>query len=473
MPQTAYAEPSSRIQLQLPSAYADSVNSEWVRLLDLLGMNVRYRRCAGAELFAEDGRVFLDFLSGYCVHNTGHNHPAIVAALKYELDSSGPAMLQSHVADTAGLLAHELLRRSGLASDAESRRWPEAHRLSKAFFCSSGSEGIESVIKFARVRTRRNGIVYARGAFHGLTCGALSLMGSDFWREGFGPMLQETYEVPFNNTAALAQVLKQESIAAVVLEPVQGEAGIVVPEPEYLAQVQELCRKHGALFVLDEVQTGLGRTGRFLAAQHYGVSPDMVVLAKALSGGLVPVAAVLMTEEIYHAVYGSLRRAIIHTSTYSENGLAMRAGLATLDVLDREKLIERSDELGRSLRQRLTQGLEPYSMVKEVRGLGLMNGIVFEPPQQLRMKLSFQAFKAIHPAMFGQMIVRRLFQDHRILSQICGNNFMVLKVAPPLVIEQQQLDTYVDSITSVVDALHSSAAFWSDALDLGRRAFRV
>lgn len=443
-----------------PSAYAEYVNPEWVRLLDLLGMNVRYRRCAGAELFAEDGRVFLDFLSGYCVHNTGHNHPDIIAALKNELDAQGPAMLQSHVADAAGALAQQLTDRTG-------------HRLTKTFFCSSGSEGVETVIKFARARTKRNGVVYARGAFHGLTCGALSLMGSQFWREGFGPMLPDTHEVPFNDTAALARVLSKERIAAVVLEPVQGEAGIVLPRPGYLAEVQELCRKHGALFVLDEVQTGIGRTGRFLAAQHYGVSPDMIVLAKALSGGLIPVAAVLMTEDIYDAVYGSLRRAIIHTSTYSENGLAMRAGLATLDVLDREQLTQRSEESGQYLRDRLTEALEPYDIVAEVRGLGLMNGIAFQPPRQLRMKLSFEALKAIHPGAFGQMIVRRLFHDHRILSQICGNNFMVLKVAPPLVIQPQQLDTYVDAITSVVDALHSSVAFWSDALDLGRRAFRI
>jgi ornithine--oxo-acid transaminase len=443
-----------------PSAYADYVNPEWVRLLDLLGMNVRYRRCAGVELFAEDGRVFLDYLSGYCVHNTGHNHPDIIAALKRELDLSGPAMLQSHVADSAGQLALELTHRTG-------------HRLTKTFFCSSGSEGIETVIKFARAKTRRNGIIYARGAFHGLTCGALSLMGNQFWREGFGPMLSNTYEVPFNDLEALSQVLSKERIGAVVLEPIQGEAGMVLPNPGYLAEVQALCRKHGALFVLDEVQTGIGRTGRFLAAQHYGVSPDMIVLAKALSGGLIPVAAVLMTEDIYDAVYGSLRRAIIHTSTYSENGLAMRAGLATLEVLDREQLVQRSDSMGKYLRERLRDALEPYEMVSEVRGLGLMNGIVFTPPRQLRLKLSFEAFRTIHPAMFGQMIVRRLFHDHRILSQICGNNFMVLKVAPPLVVSEEQLDTYVDAISSVVDALHSSAAFWSDALDLGRRALRL
>jgi ornithine--oxo-acid transaminase len=443
-----------------PDAYADYVNPEWVRLLDLLGMNIRYRRCAGTELFAEDGRVFLDFLSGYCVHNTGHNHPDIIAALKRELDLSGPAMLQSHAANTAGELAQQLTEHTG-------------HRLTKTFFCSSGSEGIETVIKFARAKTRRNGIVYARGAFHGLTCGALSLMGSPFWREGFGPMLPNTFEVPFNDAAALAKVLDKERIGAVVLEPVQGEAGMILPQPGYFADVQALCRKHGALFVLDEVQTGLGRTGRFLATQHYGVSPDMIVLAKALSGGLIPVAAVLMTEDIYDAVYGSLRRAIIHTSTYSENGLAMRAGLATLEVLDREHLVERSDERGKYLRARLKDVLLPYEMISEVRGLGLMNGIVFQAPRQLRLKLAFEACRTIHPGMFGQMIVRRLFNDHRILSQVCGNNFMVLKVAPPLVITTEQIDVYVDAITSVVDALHSSAAYWSDALDLGRRVFRV
>jgi ornithine--oxo-acid transaminase len=303
-------------------------------------------------------------------------------------------MLQSHVADIAGELAQELCRRAG-------------GHLTKAFFCSSGSEGVDAVIKFARARTRRTGIVYARRAFHGLTCGALSLMGSEFWREGFGPMLPQTFEVPFNDAEALERVLAKEKIGAVILEPIQGEAGIVLPEPGYLSTVEALCRKHGALFVLDEVQTGVGRTGHFLASQHYGVSPDMIVMAKALSGGLVPCAAVLMTDDIYESVYGSLRRAIVHTSTYSENGLAMRAGLATLAVLDRERLAERADSIGAELRQRLRNALQPYEMVREVRGMGLMNGIVFDTPRQMWLRLSFEAFRAIHPGMFGQMCKRR------------------------------------------------------------------
>lgn len=456
-PRLSTAEASTR---EARSNYGDYVNPEWVRLLDLLGMNVRYRRCTGSELHAEDGRIFLDFLSGYCVHNTGHNHPYIVESLREELLSDGPTMLQSHVVDLAGELGSELCQRAGGS-------------LTKVFFCSSGSEGVESVIKFARARTRRAGIVYARGAFHGLTCGALSLMGSEFWREGFGPMLPQTFEVPFNDLEAMEVMLAKEKIAAVILEPIQGEAGIVLPESGYLAGVEALCRKHGTLFVLDEVQTGVGRTGRFLAGQHYGVSPDMVVMAKALSGGLIPCAAVLMTEEIYKSVYSSLRRAIIHTSTYSENNLAMRAGLATLAVLDRERLPERAASIGSDLREKLTRALQPYEMVREVRGMGLMNGIVFEAPRQIKLRLAFEAFRAIHPGMFGQMLVRRLFHQHEILTQICGNNFMVLKVAPPLVVKDAEIETFVDAITSVVETLHSSTAVWSDALELGRRAIRV
>lgn len=273
------------------SLYADYVNPEWVRLLELLEMNVEYERGEGTELFAADGRVFLDFLSGYCVHNTGHNHPYIVQALRDELLRSGPAMLQSHVPENAGALAKELCDRAG-------------SRLKKVFFCSSGSEGIESVIKFARASTRRDGIVYAKGAFHGLTCGALSLMGSDFWRDRFGPLLNSTIEVPFGDLKALRAAFGLQRIAAFVVEPIQGEAGIVTPPSGYLLAAEAICREHGALFVLDEVQTGMGRTGKFLAGHHFGVQPDMVVMVKALSGGLVPSAAVLMTDHIYDAVYG-------------------------------------------------------------------------------------------------------------------------------------------------------------------------
>ncbi len=457
MATATFPSPTTPLQTEDQKSYAAHVNPVWVRLLDTLGMNLKYTHCQGTELYTRDGRTILDCLSGYCVHNVGHNHPHVVAELVAELQRQSPAMLQSNVVEEAGALARVLCAHAG-------------GRVEKVFFCSSGSEGVETVIKYARAHTKRSGLVYAAGAFHGLTCGALSLMGSDFWRESFGPMLADTHEVPFGDLPKLERILAKRKTAAVILEPIQAEAGIVLPPENYLAEVQRLCRQYGTLFVLDEVQTGMGRTGTFLAGQRYGVEPDMIVMAKALSGGLVPCAAVLMTDEIYRSVFHSLKRAFIHTSTFSENSLAMRAGLATIEVLDSEDLTARGERLGNRLRDRLRSALAGYEMVKEVRGAGMLTGIEFQPPRSLAMRLSYEAFKAIHPGLFGQILVMRLFNDKNILTQICGNNFTVLKVAPPLTVSEAHLDQIAESIRSVVDTIHHSTAFWSDALALGRRA---
>jgi ornithine--oxo-acid transaminase len=423
-------------------------------------MNTQYTRCEGVELTTAEGRVILDFLSGYCVHNAGHNHPAIIEQLHHELARRGPAMLQSHVPDLAGELAKRLCDLAG-------------GKLSKAFFACSGSEGVESAIKFARAATGKTGLLYANGAFHGLTCGALSLMGDDFWRGKFGGMLPGTSAVPFNDLTALGQQLSTKSFAAFFVEPIQSEAGIRLPDPGYLAAAQKLCAQYGALLVLDEVQTGMYRTGRFLAAHHYDVEPDIVILAKALSGGLVPCSAVLMSDRIYSAVYDSLKRSIVHTSTFSENSLSMRAGLATLDVLEQENLGERALVTGEVLRQQLRNALGGYGMVNEIRGMGMMSGIEFQAPKQMRLRALYEACRHIHPGMFGQMVVMRLYRDHGILTQVCGNNFMVLKIAPPLVVTEEQIGRFVAAIHDVVDLMHNAASFWTGALGLARRAMNV
>jgi ornithine--oxo-acid transaminase len=438
-------------------AYSDHVNPEWVKLLGLLEMNVRYDRCEGTELFTAKGRRVLDFLSGYCVHNTGHNHPAIIAAVRDELAKSGPVMLQSNVPELAGELADRLCTSAGGG-------------LSKVFFASSGSEGVETAIKFARAHTRRVGLLSCERAFHGLTCGALSLMDGEYWRKGFGPLLPETAVVPFDDLAALEKELASKRYAAFFVEPIQAEGGIRVPEMTYLRGAQELCRRYGSLLVADEVQTGMFRTGPFLASHHFGITPDIVILAKALSGGLIPVSAVLMSDAIHASVFSSFKRAIVHASTFSENSLSMRAGLATLDVLEREGLGEHASARGEELRAKLVAALCGYEMVKEVRGKGLLLGIEFTAPQRLTLRVPFEAFANIHPAMFGQILVMRLFRDSGILTQICGNDFMVLKVAPPLVITSEQIAEFVTAARNVVELAHHPGAFWSEALGLARRA---
>lgn len=231
--------------------YEAAVNPQWVRLLKLLQMNVSYTHCLGAELFAQDGSRVLDFLSGYCVHNLGHNHPAILATLKDEVDRRGPAMLQSHIPERAGELATRLCESAG-------------GKLAKVFFCSSGSEGIEAAIKFARFHSKRNGLLYAEGAFHGLTCGALSLMGDSFWKKDFGPLLPGCDQIEFNNLPHLEERLKTGNYAAFIVEPIQGEGGIRVPAGNFLKEARALCDRYGTLLVFDEVQTGSAAPDLFL-----------------------------------------------------------------------------------------------------------------------------------------------------------------------------------------------------------------
>jgi ornithine--oxo-acid transaminase len=437
--------------------YARHVNDAWVRMLDMVGLEKDYVRCEGTRLTTASGREILDFLSGYCVYNTGHNHPRLIAALHEELDRLGPTMLQSHVPPLAGELARRLSRLT-------------RGELGRVVFTSTGSEGVETAIKFARAFARRPAILHARGAFHGLTCGALSLMGNPWWRNDFEPLLPEVESVPFLDLEALETALASRRFAAFIVEPVQSESGVIVPTAAAWAKAEALCRKHGTLFVFDEVQTGLGRTGAGLAAAAFDVHPDMVILAKALSGGLVPVGAVLMREDVNRSVYSNVERSFLHASTFGENGLAMRVGLAVLDVLDEEKLYERSRRLGEILRAGVRALARKYEMLGEVRGMGLMNGIEFRAPTSLRLRALFGGFSKAHPGLFGQMVVRSLFRDEGILTQMCGNNYHVVKASPPLTSSDEEIGRFLEGFERVLERIHSGLGFWTQGLLIAGKA---
>lgn len=438
--------------------YAEHVNPQWVRLINLLDMNRRYVHCEGATLTSEHGENYLDFLSGYGVYNVGHAHPFIREQLIEELESFGPSMLQTHVPELAGELAQRLCSLAGGG-------------LERAFFTSTGSEGVETSMKFARAYTRREWILYGNGGFHGLTCGALSLMSSPWWRDRFGPMLQTTTGVPFGDLGALETELKSKKYAAFIIEPIQGESGITLPPQGYLRAAQDLCRKYGTLFVLDEVQTGLYRTGSFLAAQHYGAEPDMVILAKALSGSFVPVGAVLMRDDISKSVYRSMEKSFVHASTFGENAMAMRAGLATLDVLQNEQLGARAEVMGRRLRDGVNALVPKHQMLKGAHGLGLFNGVAFQAPSTFGLKTLFHGFNMLHAGLFGQMVVRQLFHDAQILTQMCGNNYLVVKAVPPLIVNEQQIDSFISAIDQLLHEIETErTGFWSQGLMIGKRA---
>lgn len=439
--------------------YSHYVNPQWVKLLNVLGMNKHYVGSSGVELYTEEGEVYLDFLSGYGVYNVGHHHPKINEALREELLSGRPTMLQSHVPDLAAELACTLCARAG-------------GTLERAFFGSTGSEGVETALKFSRRFTGRDSIAYAAGGFHGLTCGALSLMSNPWWKAGFGSLLPHTQAVPFGDIEAARALLNTKRYAAFILEPVQAESGVIVPSADYLKAVQQLCRDTKTLFVIDEVQTGVYRCGPFLASHHLGIEPDMVILAKALSGGQVPVGAVLMRQDICDSVYSSIDRAFVHASTFSENALSMRAALSTLQTIEEEGIAENCVRQGERLRAGLQELQLRHPMIRSVRGVGLMNGIEFGPPPSAVARLVHAGISKIHPGLFGQVLVKAIYDRGKIITQMCGNNFNVVKVLPPLVVQDAQVDHFISTVDEVVSEMESgTTSFWSESMALAMRAF--
>src|SRR5579871_122362 len=316
------------------------LNAQMVRVLRAIGYDVGFCRGKGQYLYDRDGARYLDLLSGFGVFAIGRNHPALREALKSILDADLPNLVQMDVSTLAGILAERLLSR--------------APYLDKACFANSGAEAVEAAIKFARAATGRPGILHCDHAFHGLSYGALSLNGDDIFRKGFEPLLPGCVRIPFNDLLALERALRSREIAAFIVEPIQGK-GVTLPADDYLKTAAELCRRHGTLFVADEIQTGLGRTGRFLAVEHWNVEPDMVLVAKSLSGGHVPVGAVLARKHIFEKVFDRMDRAVVHGSTFGKNDLAMAAGIATLDVLNAEKLAGQAERTGQRLMRALAQ----------------------------------------------------------------------------------------------------------------------
>jgi ornithine--oxo-acid transaminase len=434
------------------------LNGQMVRVLQTIGYDAGFCKGVGQYLYDREGRRYLDLLSGFGVFAVGRNHPHLREALKSVLDSDLPNLVQMDVSTLAGVLAERLLA--------------HAPYLDKVFFANSGAESVETAIKFARAATGRQDIVYCEHAFHGLSYGALSLNGDDVFREGFGPLLPACHPVPFNDLEALETALASRKVAAFIVEPIQGK-GVNLPDDGYLAGAAELCRKHGALFIADEIQTGLGRTGRMFAIDHWGVEPDMVLLAKSLSGGHVPVGAVLTKKWIFEKVFNRMDRAVVHGSTFAKNDLAMAAGIASLDVIESERLVERAARLGERLRAAFER-MQRYEFLREYRGKGLMIGIEFGPPKSLGLKASWSMIEAANKGLFCQLITIPLFKEHRILTQVAGHASHTVKLLPPLVITEEDCDQIETAFDSVIASAHRMpGAAWSLGKNLIEHAMKA
>ena len=414
--------------------YARGINPQFMRVLKTIGFDRVWARAEGQYLYDEEGQRYLDLLGGFGMFNVGRNNPRVRDALVEVLELGTPGSVQLGVSLLPGLLAEELLKRT-----------PE--RLARVLFTSSGTEAVEAALKLGRAATRRTRVVSCEHAFHGLTLGSLSANGDSHFVDRFGPLLPGFSQVPYGDLDALERELRSEDVALFLVEPVQGK-GVNLPPDGYLAGAQELCRRYGTLFAVDEVQTGLGRTGRLFAFEHWGLDPDLVTVAKSLSGGYVPVGALLMAQRVYDGVFDSLEHSVSHGSTFAPNDLAMAAGLATLRELDDAALVSRAATLGELLLERTREVAAEHEVVRDVRGLGLMWAMEFGEPDA--GSIAWRVMERMQSGLFAQLVVVPLFTQHRVLSQVAGHDLPVLKGLPPLVLSEQDVDDFATALDDVI-----------------------
>ncbi|MBS1719313.1 MAG: aspartate aminotransferase family protein [Armatimonadetes bacterium] len=388
--------------------YSDHINPYLGRLMAFAGFGVEMRS-EGCYIWDHEGRQFLDCLGGYGTFALGHRHPKIIEAVKNQLDSfglSGKAFFNKQAADLADKLAE-------IAPPG----------LEYSFFCNSGTEAVEAALKFAKGATKRSKIISTDGSYHGKTLGALATIGRDKYRTAFEPLMPGVSLVPFGDAEAGVAAIDGDT-AAFIVEPVQGEGGINLPPDGYLKALREACTRHGAMLIVDEVQTGMARTGPWFASEHDGISGDLMPLAKAIGGGIMPLGVMMGTKDAFDALYE--KNPLAHTSTFGGNSVACAAGLATLQVIEEEGLRQRSVTMG----NRLLKGLQEASknfpdLITEARGRGLMIGVEFAMDE------------------VGELVVAQQLKRGLVAAYTLGNP-RIMRFEPPLVIDENQVDFAVD-----------------------------
>ncbi|MCX7970622.1 MAG: aminotransferase class III-fold pyridoxal phosphate-dependent enzyme [Negativicutes bacterium] len=387
---------------RVAAAYERHINPSLARLMRFMGLTAVEVSADGSVVRDDQGREYIDCLGSYGVFNLGHRHPRVVAAVREQLDRmplSSKIMFSKPLAGLAELLA------SVTPGD-----------LQYSFVVNSGTEAVEGALKLARIATGRTKIVATDNSFHGKTCGALSLTGRALYRDPFQPLLPEVIHVPFDNLPAVAAVI--EGAAAVVVEPIQGEGGVIVPGDGYLSGLRQLCDKHRTLLVADEVQTGMGRTGKMWAVEHWGVVPDILCTAKALGGGVMPIGAYIARPHLMDKYFES---PLLHTSTFGGNPLACAAAVAAINATRDEGLCRQAEIKGRRLLNGLQQlaGQHP-GVIAGVRGKGLMIGV-----------------ELVSEGVGGMMMAE--FINAGVLVAYTLNNPTVIRLEPPLNIDDQLL----------------------------------
>lgn len=422
---------------QARELYSRYVNPGLSKMLAVLGFDRNFVRAEGIFVYDEEGAEYLDFLGGYGSLPLGHNPPEVLEAI--EMVKERPGFLQATTSSLPAALAHDLALIT-----------PGA--LQRSFFSNSGAESVEAALKLARASTGKHGFVYCTGAFHGKTFGALSVSGREKYKRPFMPLLPGAREIPFGDLDALETELRKGDCAAFIVEPVQGEAGVIVPPPGFLKGARELTRRYGALLILDEVQTGLGRTGLMFACQHEDVVPDVLCLAKALGGGVMPIGATIATEEVWDRAYGSLGKALLHTSTFGGGSRACAAALAAIQAIVERDLPRRAGEMGAYLLEGLKRLKEKHPLIRDVRGKGLLVGIEFESSAgSLGDMLTFGMLSRVTEEYLASLVAGKLLNEYRVITAYTLNNPNVMRLEPPLTVEKSQIDYVLKALDEILE----------------------
>ena len=394
--------------------YRNFINPGLATLMDFVGFHGVEVRAEGVHVWDSAGVEYLDFLGGYGVFSLGHSHPRVVQAVQRQLLEMP--------------LSSRVLFNRPQAELAEKLASITPGRLQFTFFCNSGTEAVEGALKLARLSTGKTGIIGTVGGFHGKTYGGLSASGREVYRAPFAPLLPEFCHVAYDDVDAVAAAITPET-AAVIVEPVQGENGVIVPHDDYLPALRRLCDDEGILLILDEVQTGFGRTGAMFAAEIFGVEPDIMTMAKALGGGVMPIGAFSATPEVWKAFEPN---PLLHSSTFGGNQLACVAALAAIEATLEEHLPQRAAELGTMLLSGLGAVADKYpGVITEVRGKGLLVGVEFRERD------------------IAALVIAGFAQQH-ILAAYTLNNPCVIRFEPPLIITREQVARVLDAFDTAV-----------------------
>lgn len=402
--------------------YEKYINPAQARLFRFMGLDSVESEAEGWTITDSRGQKFIDCLGGYGMFALGHRHPKVVAAVEHALHTMpmcSKVLFNRPMADLAQALAEIT---------------PGA--LQYSFFVNSGTEAVEGCLKIARLATKKKKFVAAKNAFHGKTMGSLTATGRDLYREPFKPLLSGFTHVEFGDANALAEAVDDDT-AAVILEPIQGEGGIIIPPDGYLKQAENICHSKGALFIADEVQTGIGRTGKWFGVDYEHVEPDLMACAKALGGGVMPIGAIIGTERAWS---GLIEAPFLHTSTFGGNQLACAAGVAAIQVIKEEDLLRRGTEAGAYLKAGLEKIAADFpAVIKAVRGRGMMLGI----------ELTKEGA--------GGMLMSLMVAKHIIVAYTL-NNPKVIRLEPPLIMPKEVID-------QVLEALYESVKMTAESID--------